>query len=245
MKRLIGFLVCVLGAGTAAARGPQGSEPVFLSLPRMAEAAERFVLAGWRIETSAAGDLDSDGGADLVLVLLADDEPPAAALPSGTWELDSGPRRMLAVAFARPEGGYRLLRHTGFLPRKRPLSGASQGWMLFEDGSIDASRGRLRIAFEYIRGHRTFTFRWEGDAFRLIGYDSVEVAGGCFQQLSINYLTGRSKWTAGWMDRDEELVRWSRSAPGAPLTLDQIGEGEEFEPEDLSTGFPLSCPERE
>lgn len=229
-----------LAAGLVAGVQPPAEAP-----PPPADPAERLVPNGWHIETRAAGDLDGDGAADIVLVLLADEEAPAAAPEPGGWEADSGPRRMLAIAFASPEGGYRpALRHTTFLPRKRSPNGLSQGWMLFEDGSIEVSRGRLRILFEYTRGHMTFTFRRQEGAFGLIGYDSAGVSAGCFHGLSINYLTRRVRMAAGWVDRDEELVRWRRLTARAPVTLDRMGQGEEFDPEGLLTGFPLSCPER-
>jgi hypothetical protein len=71
------------------------------------------------------------------------------------------------------------------------------------------------------------------------------VEAGCLQTLSVNFLSGRAKMTAGWIDRDEERVRW-RTIGRRPLpSIAEIGDGEEFDPHDLSTRFPLTCPERE
>lgn len=215
-------------------------------VPASAAAAEDFAPPGWTLERQAAGDLNRDGRPDLAMIFL--DPDPAHLQPQGrdAFEmLGAGNPRILAIAFARPGGGYRLaVAEAAFLPRRRSPNGLSEGYMLFGDGSLEIDRGRLRIYFEYTRAHTSFLLRWQEGAFRLIGYDSAGVAGGCLHQLSVNYLSRRAKLKAAWTDRDEDLVRWSK-LPAAPLpTLAEIGEGEAHDPFGLLSGFPLTCPER-
>ena len=215
-------------------------------LPSEAPSPERFVPAGWQIETRAQGDLDGDGRRDLAMILLAGPGVPVRGPAGEESRLLMGAPRVLAIALARPDGGYRLaVQENAFLPVKRPPNGLSQGWMLFGDGSLAVAGGRLRVIFEYTRASTTFTFRRERGAFRLIGFDSGGVSAGCFQGLSVNFLTRRAKLTAGWIDRDAERVRWRRLPAGLPPALGEIGEGETYDPHGLLTGSALSCPERE
>ena len=208
------------------------------ALPRTAATAELFAPPGWEVETQARGDLNSDGASDLAFVLTADD-----ARQMGGREPEPNPR-ILGVAFFRPSGGYALaLQNNAFLPRKRRPNGLSDGYMLFEDGSLVASRERLRITFEYTRGHRTFTFGWRQRALRLIGYDAGDATGGCAQVVSINFLTRRARMSAGWVDREDERESWRRIATRPLLTLDRIGDGEELAAHKFDR-FPPSCPER-
>jgi len=210
-------------------------------LPKTAASAAGFAPSGWMVETQARGDLNRDGLPDLAFVLLAR-EVSRAAGSTEAGKLPPGPARILAIAFAQPRGGFELvLRDHRFLPRKRPPNGLSQGYMLFENGSLDASGGRLRTVFEYTRGHTTFAFRWQNGAFALIGYDSADVSGGCLTQLSIDFLSSRAKMTAGYIDSEKDQVRWRSLARRPLLTLDRIGNGEDFDPYGLLTAFPLTC----
>lgn len=248
MRTKIAFLLLGLwgsGAPAQEAEPGGGQQP---ALPRIAATAQAFAPRGWQVETQARGDLNGDGAADLAFVLLAPDRP-GARLRSNPHDDDptsyANPR-MLGIAFARPEGGYRLaVGNRRFLPPKWAPNGLSQGWMLFEDGSLDATRGRLRVTFQYTRSRATFTLRWQNGAFRVIGYDSAGVEAGCLHSLSVNFLTGRAKMMAGNIDEERQRVLWRSLARRPLLSLDEIGEGEEFDPQGLSTRFPLRCPERE
>lgn len=215
-------------------------------LPAEARSAEGFVPRGWHIETRAVGDLDGAGAPDLAFILLHGPDVPVGMPREDEWGLRTGPPRILVIALAQPGGGYRLaVQDAALLPPRRPPNGLSEGWMLFEDGSLSISRRRLRVIFEYTRSHLTFTFRRERGAFRLIGFDTGGVSGGCVQSLSVNLLTHRAKVTAGYVDRDEERVRWRRVPPRPLVALGAMGAGEDFDPYRLLTGFSLSCPERE
>lgn len=229
------------GAQAAAAIDPQAVR--YPALPSAAPGAGGFVPAGWQVETEAPGDLNSDGLADLVLILLARGTPPADPAPDR--EASIGAPRILVIAFARPAGGYELiLADRMFLPSMRAPNGLSAGWMLFEDDSVDISDGRLRIIFEYTRASTIFTFRWEDRAMKLIGYDSAGVSGGCFRGLSINFLSNRARFEAGWIDLEEKQSRWRNLQPRPLFALGEIGDGEDFDPYGLQDDSPVTCPTR-
>lgn len=230
---------CVPAFAAAAQRGGP-------RVPAEANDVRGFVPRGWRVETVAKGDLNGDRRQDLAFVLIGEASAPYAPPRYGNQELRSDPPRILGVAFGRRTGGYALaVQNRHFLPRKRPPNGLSAGWMLFEEGSVAVSRGRLQTIFQYTRSHLTFTFRWEKGAFRLIGYDAGGVSGGCATSLSINFLTRRARLSAGHIDEDADVVRWRRLRPRPLATLDRIGDGEEFDPYGPDRGFPLWCRERE
>ena len=240
MRRLLlpGFLIALSAFPAAAAPAAR--------VPASGAAAKDFAPPGWVLERQAAGDLNRDGRPDLAMIFLEPDPAHLEPRSRNAFEmLGAGNPRILAVALAHPEGGYRLAAaDAAFLPRRTGPNGLSEGSMLFPAGSLAIDRGRLRIRFERTRGYTSFALRWQKGAFRLIGYDSAAVAGACLHRLSVNYSSRRAKLVAAWVDGEEELVRW-RKLPAAPLpALAEIGEGEAFDPFGLLTGFPLSCPER-
>jgi len=229
-------------SATLAAQDPEPPPVRYPELPSTAAAAESFAPSDWQVETQARGDLNADGRPDLAMILLARGISPADPPPERQAAI--GAPRILVVAFARTDGSYeRVLADQTFLPRLRGPNGLSEGWMLFEDGSLEAREGRLRVTLQYTRAQTTFTFRWQDSAFRLIGYDSGGVSGGCFHGVSINFLTRRARLAAGWIDREEEQERWRNLSSGPPLVLGEIGESEDFDPYDLRMNFPLTCQE--
>ena len=236
MRNKVASTVLGISALVAEAQGAAPASAPAPAVAKTATSANGFAPPGWKVETQALGDLNGDGRPDLVFVLLAAD------VARGARDLPPGPPRRLGVAFARPGGRYELvLRNDIFLPRRRPPNGLSQGAMLFDDGSLLVSGGRLRTIFEYTRGHSTFTFRWQDRALRLIGYDNAGVEAGCLHQLSVDFLSHRAKMVAADIGSDEERVRWRRLARRPLPTLDQIGEGEEYDPYNLLADFPLTC----
>jgi hypothetical protein len=239
-------LIALLAGSPAGAQDPAIPDVRYPALPAAAAGAEGFVPAGWRVEAKAEGDLNGDRAADLAIVLRAQD--PANVLRNDTgWgegEFDTNPR-ILAVAFSVPGGGYRLAAENhALIPRR---TNPSQTDPFFADDSLHVARGALRIYLERLMsaggwgaGTTTFTFRWQGNALRLIGYDfsNVQRNTGRLSTLSINYLTRRMKTAAGNIASDAERVRWTRLPARPLLTIDQIGDGLEFDPDGAVSRLP-------
>jgi hypothetical protein len=205
------------------------------ALPAAAASAEGFAPRGWRVEAQASGDLSGDGRADLAIVLRMND--PANVLANdglGDNPFDTNPR-ILAVALGVPGGGYRLAAQDHRLIARRDYPTQSDP---FGDAELAIAGGSLNLTVRLFlnaggwdAGSSSFRFRWRDNALRLIGYDylSVQRNSGCMTRLSINYLTGRVKRSAGRTDLDRETVRWSRLPVRALLPIDRIGDGLAFD----------------
>ncbi|HEY0014304.1 MAG TPA: hypothetical protein VGB79_15785 [Allosphingosinicella sp.] len=229
----------------AAAQEEDGPPPVdYPTLPEHAQAASGFVPAGWRLEASASGDLDRDGRSDLALVLRMND--PANVLPNEGLcgeTIDTNPR-ILAIALAAAGGGYRLgVQDQELIPRRD--NPCASDWFAPEHLRIE--RGAVRIDLErfmsaggWDMGTTSFTFRWEDDNLRLIGFDysNVKRNTGDVGGVSINYLTGRAKLTRGRIDEDRETVRWVTLHSRRPLTIWSVGDGLMYDPENLISSLP-------
>lgn len=207
-------------------------------LPAAAANAEGFAPSGWRVETMASGDLNGDGAADLAFVLRMQD--PANILVHdgfGNNPFDTNPR-ILAVAFAAAgRTGYRLAVENRVLISRRTNPSQEDHFGDFSDG-IRAAGGTLRVSLHrfmnaggWDAGPMHFTFRWQDNALRLIGYDyaNVQRNSGCHTSLSINYLTRRVRTSLGRNDSDAEQVRWTRLPARPLLTIDGVGDGLEFD----------------
>jgi hypothetical protein len=204
------------------------------ALPATAAAAEGFAPRGWRVEAQASGDLSGDGLADLAIVLRMND--PANILAHdllGDNPFDTNPR-ILAVALGVPGGGYRLAAQDHELIARRDYPTQSdpfEGEFAIAGGSLNVTVRLFMSAGGWDAGSAGFRFRWRDDALRLIGYDyrNVQRNSGCMTGLSINYLTGRVKRSAGRTDIDGESVRWSRIPVRALLPIERIGDGLAFD----------------
>ena len=89
------------------------------ALPQDAVDARAFAPPGWILQIQAAGDLNGDGRPDLVFVLHETDKRNILHdAGSGSEPLDTNPR-ILAVAFAKPDGGYQLVaQNSQLIPRR-------------------------------------------------------------------------------------------------------------------------------
>lgn len=231
----------------AAAASPDAlPEVAYPDLPERAAGADGFVPGGWRLEATAEGDLDGDRRADLALVLRMTD--PANILPNeGGWcgeTLDTNPR-MLAVALAEPGGGYRLgVANWDLIPRRD--NSCAVDWFSapeqigIENGTLRLELERMMSAGGWSAGTTRYSFRWQGDDLRLIGFDYTHLRrnSGDLSTLSVNYLSGRARVTVGRIDSDREDVRWLRLHRPGPVSIGLVGDGLEFDPEDLVSNLP-------
>lgn len=247
------LLALTLGTTAAHGQGPVIPDVRYPTLPARAANAEGFVPSGWRLEQQAGGDLDGDGRADIAFVVRMND--PANIVRHnilGEDPFNTNPR-MLGIAFATPDGGYRLaVQDRALIPRREI---PAQADMLDpEDRGLEIARGTLKLKFtrfmsagSWSAGSTSFTFRWQAGAFRLIGFDHVNVQRntGCMVTFSLNYLTRRARLEAAYIDSEGAGdVRWQR-LPARPLrAIAEIGNGLEFDSEGMISRYPIDCAER-
>lgn len=227
------------------ASGVQDLPPVtYPELPATAADAEGFVPKRWKLETRASGDLNGDGLPDLALALKQDDPANIVANRAICQDrIDTNPR-ILAVALAQRGGGYRMVvqNHT-LVPRYDNScaedwfdpEGISGGGLTLERGTVRIRLGRFMSAGGWGMGGSDFIFRWQDNGLRLIGFDysNTQRNSGETQKLSVNYLTRRVQTVRGSIESDKEKTSWSRLPPGPLQTIDQIGDGTEFDPHGL------------
>ena len=243
--RLLALLILV-APSSSLARGGVPPPVDYPLLPARAVTPAEFVPAGWRVEASAAGDLDRDARSDLALVLRMRDTRNILSNDGGLCgeTLDTNPR-MIVVALAAPEGGYRLGLHNWELIPRRDNACAvdwfgSPRQIAIANGTLRIDLERMMSAGGWGAGTSSFRFRWEDADLKLIGFDysHLQRNSGALSLLSVNYLTGRAKITQARIDSDREQVRWvtlhHRSTPSIQL----IGDGLNFDPENLVTNLP-------
>ncbi len=225
---------------SAAAEMPEPPEVTFPRLPQTAASEAAIVPAGWKIVERQAGDLNGDGKSDLALLLKMDSKANVLPIPDSSppATLDTNPF-LLAIAFAEGGGGYRVTGSSRGIFRRVefPHSGDLPPG---EGDSVRIERGTLLLSNEYLRGHESYRFRWEKDAFRLIGYETGGSSGGCAETISINYLTGKARWENTPIRKDKGAAVARRVKPGPLLTLESFDDGN-FIPSDTIAGEPPPC----
>ncbi|MDO4695036.1 MAG: hypothetical protein Q4A62_10555 [Eikenella sp.] len=176
-----------------------------LSAPAQAADLSALVPAGWKLDAGAEGDLNGDGRADAAIVVRGQD--PAKIVRNeglGASELDTNPRQLLV--FLRDGQGYKL---AATQPNWLPPAGNAENACLqdpLEDGGIAIKDGRLTVTLHYwlscgswgVQNH-AYTFRLEGQRFRLIGLEQVSYMRNSGEKttVSTNYLSGRQKTVSG------------------------------------------------
>lgn len=218
-------------------------------LPRSAADAEGFAPQGWTVERRASGDLDRDGRSDLAFVVrMADPRNVLRHDGLGEDPFDTNPR-ILAVAFASPDGGYRLTVQDRLLIPRREFPAQADPFRA-EDTEFAIARGTLRVSLYrfmsaggWDMGPAAFVFRWQDGALRLIGFDYTNVKrnSGCVGGLSVNYLTRRARYTLSHISTDREQERWERLPRRPLLALGEVGDGLAFDAGGLLERLPWDC----
>lgn len=206
-------------------------------LPAQVADPEAAVPSSWTLESRDDGDLDGDGRADRVLVLrMADPRNVLANDGLGPPRFDSNPR-MLVVALAGPGDRWRIaVQDHGLIPR--PWSPTQDDYLDGPDAVAITARGTLKVSLHqwasagsWSAGRRTYTFRHEGDCFRLIGFDDTtrDRASGDEVAHSVNYATRRVHTTTTSGEDGATQERWETFAPPR-ICLQDVGDGLEFRP---------------
>jgi hypothetical protein len=229
-------VIGLLLSGAATAAEPVIPPAAYPALVKHAKSIEGFVPMEWRIETQKSGDLNGDGRDDVALVLRGLDERNIVDMrgQGGPENYDTNPRILMA-AFANQAGGYDLAleNHTLIARTTEPSAQDPLDPNGVQEGGVEIKNGTLQITLGYFggnMGHFTYTFRFDKTAFKLIGYDSVDVERfkGAMRQVSINYVTRRMSRSAGSISDDKDKVTWTKLPAKPPLTMQQVGDGMEF-----------------
>jgi hypothetical protein len=230
----IALLVADLGSATA--REMVIPPAVYPKLPPQAASAEAFVPPGWKLETKVVGDLNRDGVPDLVLVLREDNPKNLVEHDIlGDNPLNTNPR-ILAIAFGSKAGPYTLqLQNHTLIPRREVPTVEDP----LEEGNVAIDRDVLRLKLDYFMSagswsafNVTFRFRHQNGRHLLIGFDrySFHRGSGESTDVSINFLTGKIRTATGDMANADKKVRWTTLQNRTLLTMEQIGNGLEFDP---------------
>ncbi|TXH74838.1 MAG: hypothetical protein E6Q88_04015 [Lysobacteraceae bacterium] len=236
---LMMYSICVLGvvATTADAQDSEYPEVTYPELPATGASAQAFVPAEWGLEYLKTGDLNKDKRDDLVFVLRMRRQANIVSNEGlGVPEFDTNPR-ILGVAFADGDG-YRLaLQDRTLIPR--PDSPTMDDYLQDEE-ALAVRRGAFAVtllswssAGSWSTSTSTFTFRYDGACFRLIGYDNDYMHRGSGQTLktSVNFATGKAEFEQGSIEDDGPGERRAVNARGLRQPcLQDIGNGFEFDP---------------
>ncbi|MDH3743219.1 MAG: hypothetical protein OER56_16635, partial [Hyphomicrobiales bacterium] len=106
------------------------------------------------------------------------------------------------------------------------------GGLSIKNGVLNVQINLFMSAGGWDAGSRTFRFRHQGGQFKLIGFDSSNVHRGSGEttDVSVNYLNRKAKVATGSIENDIVKTKWSRLPKQPLLTIQQVGNGLEFEP---------------
>jgi hypothetical protein len=212
----------------------QSKDPDFALLPERGVDAGAFVPRGWTAVKSGKADFNKDGHQDVMLVLRQQDPAKIKPLNERSGEsLDSNPYRIVVAFFDPVARDYALATEDHTLvplndnPRHdAPFNDAETG-----KGVFVVSLSRFANMGSWGTESRSFSFRYQDGAFRLIGLDTTESQRntGEYTTRSLNYLTHRMRTETGNMeDEGPGKVTW-RDLPKTRLrTLNTVGNGLDF-----------------
>lgn len=190
------------------------------------------IPAGWKVDETASGDLTGDGINDTAVVIRKTD-PALIVMNEGMGEpqLDANPRRLLV--FKRTAQGFVQIASND---RMMPPAGDEANQCLvdpLDEGGISIARQSLKVNLHYWYScgtwsvtSRTYTFKLQGQRFRLIGFDKMEFMrnSGAGENLSVNLLTGRKGVTPFNNEESRpQPTKWGKVKPPV-VYLDMISE---------------------
>jgi hypothetical protein len=235
---IVTICLSLCGACGLAAAEPAIPAASYPPLVKHAQSVEGFLPMEWRMEIKQSGDLNGDGRDDVAMVLRAIDERNIIDMrgQGGPEKYDTNPR-ILMVAFANAVGGYDLAleNHTLIGRTVEPTAQDPLDPNGVQEGGVEIKNGTLQVTLGYFggdMGHTTFTFRFQGGRFALIGYDSINVerSQGIMRSVSVNYATLRMERSIGKISDDVNKVTRTKLAAKPLLTMQQIGDGLDFRP---------------
>lgn len=195
---------------------------------------QSFVPKNWKILEKAQGDLNQDGQADLALI-IEDTNPENLVANAGVGNhvLNTNKRKLLILF--KQENGYQLAASNTTLPSEGDVESPCLADPLGESEALSIQKGVLRVHLHYwlscgswyVTNH-TYTFRYQNNAFKLIGYDVDDFhrATGESTARSINFLTGKVKTTTDENEFAEQTqpakVQWSTLKHRYALKFEQV-----------------------
>ncbi|MFP5288088.1 MAG: hypothetical protein ACLGI9_20295 [Thermoanaerobaculia bacterium] len=209
---------------------------VFPPLPGQGKAPADFVPAGWIVEEQAQADLNGDRLPDFMMVLHMADRKNILANPDGLGaeELDTNPR-MLVVGFQDRQHGFHLqvANHTLIPRHTNPVLDDPFADAEVRNGTLKISLVHWASVGSWASSQVSYTFRFQSNCFRLIGYNHEETLRNSGERtaISINYLTGKVKTSKGTIEDDALRDEWRSLRGKRKVCLEDIGDGMEFQPE--------------
>jgi hypothetical protein len=200
------------------------------AIPAKVSDRAQLVPPGWTLEVEAKGDLDGDKRPDLALIIQS--EKPDVDY---SGEPTVGPR-MLIIAFAAGKGYDRIITDHTLIPRQDNSNVTSY---LAEGGPLEIKRGRLVVALNlfmtaggWTTWTNTFSFAFKEGKMRMVRFenDSLHRRTGETTLTVADYGARTLKITRGSIENDRKKTESSKLTGPASLTLDQLGNGLNFEP---------------
>ncbi|QEE48631.1 hypothetical protein FUA48_03315 [Flavobacterium alkalisoli] len=212
MKKPFAFIALLASAIAFA----QSAGPV---IPQQGKTTEDFVPKGWKIISSASGDLNKDKAEDIAMVIENTDSANFVTNENfGSQILNLNPRYLL-ILFKDKKGYILNTLNKSFIPSQNDIESPCLEDPLAEAEEMSITKGVLSINFHtwmscgsYGISRETFRLRYQDNRFVLIGYDLWESSRniGDITEVSINFLTGKKSTTTGeklFDDNDNSLIQ--------------------------------------
>lgn len=191
----------------------QGDEP---TIKKSVSKIIDFIPAGWKLAAEAKGDLNKDGLVDVALIIENTDPKNfiSNADRLGGDTLNINPR-ILIVLFKQANGKYLLMaKNSGFVPSENDDESPCLADPIGETGGVAIKKGVLIVSYQYWLScgsygvnTNSYTFRYQGKKFALIGLDEhyYSRASGEETKTSYNFSTNKiSEIRGGNMFNEEE-----------------------------------------